>query len=178
MKQRATHFAPMLLAGLSLTLMGQGCWSFVRTGVNLNPTPEERAQAIEAEQSGTSTAKKMPPKEEPRTPAVEASSTSISFTHKIGTTRCPQTIGSVTLRGVNLPDSARWRAESGSKLIWLDVTKDGSFYDPLKLTFTCTLASYVSQTVEGKIIVTAFDPADPSKPLATTTITVTGTIQK
>ena len=155
MNQRLTKLAPLVFAVFSITLMGQGCMSFLRTDINLNerPTP-----SIE--------------------PAIELEQFSLNFEHKIGTTKCPQAIANVNITAKNLPATAVWKTEQDAKSTWLEVTKTGTMSEPVQLSFNCKLDEYTDQTLEGVVTVTAVDPAKPTKILASNKIYVHGIVKK
>lgn len=147
---------------LSLTLMGQGCLSYVRTDVNLMPpaTPEEI---------------------ERNTPPLTVVPNAFVFNHTIGKTECPTEIGDVNFilnEATKKNGSIKsWKANNPQSAMWLNFNKSGVITDKLSLSFNCKLKSYTTQTVETKVEI-RFYGDDQEKPVATETINVKGNIVK
>jgi len=78
---------------------------------------------------------------------------SVSFSHTIGSTKCPTPVAEIDLR-VEDGDLAHWRVQPESPVGWLNFGVTGSADQTLDLNFNCKLEKYESQNLETTLLVT------------------------
>ncbi|KKU48917.1 hypothetical protein A2936_03900 [Candidatus Uhrbacteria bacterium RIFCSPLOWO2_01_FULL_47_25] len=117
---------------------------------------------IVVREEGTSVAP-PPDEEEPETtptpdPEFAVTQSNFSFVHNIGSTSCPQSIGTFRVTGTNVPSGARWEASAPPSESWLNSTPSGNVNDDGgQLSFTCQLQEYVTQALSTAATVSVKD---------------------
>lgn len=82
---------------------------------------------------------------------INANPTNAVFEHKIGTSPCPQPIGTINLTTPGANANYSWKIVSAAPA-WLNVMPSGTIPDEVAMFFNCRLTQYVTQTVSADVI--------------------------
>lgn len=99
----------------------------------------------------------------------------LSFSHTIGTTSCPQNIGTVSVTGSNIPDGTTIKID-GLLPGWLEYKAEAERLRSIMLRFTCQLQKYETQSLSSDVKVKVIDAQ--GKTLKDFSVKVTGSVKK